>query len=134
MFPNTFNSSSDLSTPPCFNAKGKYLSNPTNTDSHWYRDVLYKQFLTPFHDGVLNRRQVSVCDRGYFPHDPETVGDRPSGHTSGSKMCSCVIGQGIETQSFPFVCTSHIVNPRKTFPFVCISHTIFVWKHLCKVT
>ena len=35
-----------------------------------------------------------------------------------------MIGRGIETQSFPFVCTSHTVNPRKTFPFICISHTV----------
>ena len=39
-------------------------------------------------------------------------------------MSSCAIGRGIESQSFPFVCTSHMVNPRKTFPFVCISHTV----------
>ena len=31
---------------------------------HWYSEVLYKRFLTPFRDGVLNRRQVSDCDRG----------------------------------------------------------------------
>ena len=34
--------------------------------------------LTPFRDGIWNRRQVSVCDRVSFPHDPEIVGDRPS--------------------------------------------------------
>src|SRR5215216_5631999 len=39
-------------------------------------------------------------------------------------MSSCAIGQGIKTQPFPFVCTSHTVNPGKTFPFVCISHTV----------
>ena len=32
--------------------------------------------LYPFRDGIWNRRQVSVGDRGSFPHDPETVGDR----------------------------------------------------------
>ena len=26
---------------------------------HWYIEVLYNQFLTPFRDGVRNRRQVS---------------------------------------------------------------------------
>ena len=48
---------------------------------HWYNDVLYKRFLTPFRDGIWNRRQVSVCDRVSFPHDPEIVGDRPSWDT-----------------------------------------------------
>ena len=57
-------------------------------------------------------------------NDLEIVGDRPSWDTGWGKIISCVIGQGIETQSFPFVCTSHTVNPRKTFPFVCISHTV----------
>ena len=32
--------------------------------------------LTPFRDGIWNRRVVSGGDRGSFPHDPETVGDR----------------------------------------------------------
>ena len=43
---------------------------------HWYVSVLNKRFLTPFRDGIWNRRQVSVGDRAPFPHDPETVGDR----------------------------------------------------------
>jgi len=34
--------------------------------------------LTPFRDDILNRRRVSVYDRGSFPHDPETVRDRTS--------------------------------------------------------
>ena len=32
--------------------------------------------LTPFRDDIWNRRQVSVGDRGSFPHEPETVADR----------------------------------------------------------
>jgi hypothetical protein len=44
---------------------------------HWYSEVLYTRFLTPFRDGILNRRQVSDCDRGSFLHDPETVGIGP---------------------------------------------------------
>ena len=32
--------------------------------------------LTPFRDDIWNRRQVSVGDRGSFPHDPETIGDK----------------------------------------------------------
>ena len=38
--------------------------------------MLYKRFLTPFRDGIWNRRLVSDGDRGTFQHDPETVGDR----------------------------------------------------------
>ena len=34
-------------------------------------------------------------------------------------MGSCAIGRGIETQSFPFICTSHTVNPRKNIS-VCM--------------
>ena len=38
---------------------------------HQCRDLLYKRFLTPFHDGVWNRRQVSVGDRGVLPTRPK---------------------------------------------------------------
>ena len=34
---------------------------------HWYALVLNKRFLTPFRDDILNRRQVSVGDRGVLP-------------------------------------------------------------------
>ena len=91
---------------------------------HWYALVLYKRFLTPFPDGIWNRRKVSVGDRGFLPPRSRTVGDRPSWHIGWVKMSSCVIEQGIETQLFPFICASQTVNPRKTFPFVCISHTV----------
>ena len=101
-----------------------HLGGHHDGEGHWYAPVLYKRFLTPFCDGIWNRRQVSVGDRGSFPHDPKIVGDRPSWHTGWGKMSSCAIGRGIETQPFPFVCTSHMVNPRKTFPFLCISHTV----------
>ena len=30
--------------------------------NHWYASVLYKQFKTPFHNGIWNRRLVSVGD------------------------------------------------------------------------
>ena len=42
---------------------------------HWYVSVLNKQFLTPFHDGIRNRRQVSVGDRG----GPSHMTQKPSG-------------------------------------------------------
>ena len=48
------------------------------TEKHWCASVLNKRFFTPFRDGIWNHRQVSVCDRVSFPHDPEIVGDRPS--------------------------------------------------------
>ena len=35
---------------------------------HWYSEVLYKRFLTPSRDGVLNRPLVSDCDRGGPSH------------------------------------------------------------------
>ena len=38
--------------------------------------MLYKRFLTLFRGSIWNRRQVSVGDRGSFPHDLEIVGDR----------------------------------------------------------
>ena len=72
-----------------------------------------------------------------FPHDPETVGDRASGHTRGAKRARVRSGEPSQTiilaQSFLFVCSSHIVNLRKMFPFISTSHTFFMWKHLCKV-
>ena len=53
--------------------------------NHWYASVLNKWFLTPFRDDIWNRRQVSVGDRGSFPHDPETIGDIPSWHIHSAK-------------------------------------------------
>jgi hypothetical protein len=37
---------------------------------HWYSEVLYTRFLTPFRDDIWNRRQVSVGDRGVLPTLP----------------------------------------------------------------
>src|SRR3990170_6325940 len=42
---------------------------------HWYSEVIYKRFLTPFRDGVLYRRLVSDCDRG----GPSHTTQKPSG-------------------------------------------------------
>ena len=36
-------------------------------NQHWYSEVLYKRFLTPFRDGVRNHHLVSDCDRGVLP-------------------------------------------------------------------
>ena len=84
--------------------------------SHQYNKLLNKRFLTPFRDGIWNRRQVSVCDRGVLPTRPRNCrGQALLGHRLGP----CATGRGIETQSFSQVCTSHTVNPRKTFLQVC---------------
>ena len=37
---------------------------------HWCASVLNKRFKTPFCDGIWNRRQVSVDDRGVLPTRP----------------------------------------------------------------
>ena len=64
---------------PLQNAKDKLtLVLIAAVTKHWYTSVLNKRFLTPFRDGIWNRRQVSVGDRRSFPLDPETVGDMPS--------------------------------------------------------
>ena len=47
----------------------------TKTENHWYASVLYKQFLTPFRDGIWNYRLVSDGDRG----DPFHTTQKPSG-------------------------------------------------------
>ena len=43
---------------------------------HWYASVLNKRFLTPFRDGIWNRLQVSVGDRG---GGPSHTTQKPSG-------------------------------------------------------
>ena len=37
---------------------------------HWYRNVLYKRFLSPFCDDILNCCQVSDCNMGVLPTRP----------------------------------------------------------------
>src|SRR3989337_2372452 len=60
---------------------------------HWYSEVLYKWFFTPFRDGVLNRRLVSDCNRGVLPTRPRNRrGYALLAHTLG-KMRSCAIGE-----------------------------------------
>ena len=50
--------------------KGFYFYDMQESLTHWCRDLLYKRFLTPFRDGVWNRCQVSVGDRGVLPTRP----------------------------------------------------------------
>src|SRR3989337_4109209 len=65
---------------------------------HWYSEVLYKRFLTPVRDDVLNRRLVSDCDRGVLPTRPRNRrGYALLAHTLG-KMRSCVTGECSNTE------------------------------------
>ena len=62
-------------------------------ESHWYASVLYKQFLTPFCDGIWNRRLVSDGDRG-----PSHTTQKPSG-----------IGS-LDAYSCPYITVTDISN------------------------
>ena len=60
-------------------------------------------------------------DRGSFPHDPETVGDRPSWDTGWGKMRSCATDERsnteirtVELKKYNY--TSEIVSGRKYIP------------------
>ena len=65
---------------------------------HWYASVLNKRFLTPFRDGIWNRRQVSVGDRGVLPTRPRNRrGYALLAHTLG-KMRSCATGEHSNTK------------------------------------
>ena len=105
---------------------------------HWCASVLYKRFLTPFCDGIWNRRQVSVGDRGVLPTWPRNRRGYALLAHMLSKMRSCATGERpntvihtvvlkntiIQTKSFPVVSTSHTVSPREKFMFVYTSHTV----------
>ena len=65
---------------------------------HWCASVLNKRFLTPFHDGIWNRRQVSVGDRGVLPTRPKNRrGYALLAHTFG-KMRSCATDEHSNTE------------------------------------
>jgi hypothetical protein len=91
------------------------------TNKHWYSEVLYKRFLTPFHDGVLNRRLVSDCDRGVLPTRPRNRrGYALLAHTLG-KMRSCATGERSNTVIRTVVLkkynyTGQIISGRKYIP------------------
>ena len=64
-----------------------------NICKHCYVSVLYKRFLTPFRDGIWNRRLVSDGDRGVLPTRPKnSQGYALLAHTL-SKMSSCATGE-----------------------------------------
>ena len=93
---------------------------------HWCASILNKRFFTPFRDGIWNRRQVSVGDRGVLTTRPRNrQGYALLAHTFG-KMRSCVTGEHSNTEIhtvelkkynytaklFPIASASHIVSPR----------------------
>ena len=74
---------------PWGHGRSLVISNHVNLVFHWCASVLNKRFLTPFRDGIWNRRQVSVGDRGVFPTRPRNRrGYALLAHTLG-KMRSC---------------------------------------------
>ena len=65
---------------------------------HWYASVLYKRFLTPFRNGIWNRRLVSDGDRGVLPTRPRNRrGYALLAHTFG-KMRSCATNERSNTE------------------------------------
>ena len=99
--------------------------------------MLYKRFLTPFPDGVRNRRQVSDGDRGSFPHDQKPSGICPPGTHARQNEVVCdrralkygnTYSRAKNTiaprKTFPFTGTSHTIFPVKSFAFLNVSHTV----------
>ena len=90
------------------NVDGKQQSFQKLSCVHWYASVLNKLFLIPFRDNIWNRRQVSVCDRVSFPHDPEIVGDWPSWDPGWGRVWS-----GEASKPIPF---RRYVHPTRWIP------------------
>src|SRR5215216_5768874 len=88
---------------------------------HWYIEVLYKRFLTPFRDGIWNRRLVSVGDRRVLPTRPRNRrGYALLAHMLG-KMSSCATGERpnteirtVELKKYNY--TGEIISGRKYIP------------------
>ena len=82
--------------------------------------MLYKHFLTPFRDGIWNRRLVSDADRGVLPTRPRNrQGYALLAHTFG-KMRSCATGERsnteIRTIELKIQLYDEIVSGRKYIP------------------
>ena len=82
--------------------------------------VLNKRFLTPFRNGIWNRHQVSVSDRGVLPTRPRNRrGYALLAHTLG-KMRSCATGERsnteIRTIELKIELYGEIVSGRKYIP------------------
>ena len=87
---------------------------------HWCASVLNKWFLTPFRDGIRNRRQVSVGDRGVLPTRPRNRrGYALLAHTLG-KMRSCATDEHSNTEIRTVVLKNNyigeIISGRKYIP------------------
>ena len=95
---------------------------------HWCRDVLYKRFLPPFCDGVLNYRLVS--DRGAFPHDPETVGIGPPATEAGAKWARVRSGEASKPNRFRSYVHPTGWIPEKHFRSY-VYHTQFLCGNVC---
>jgi len=68
-----------------------------NFYTHWYNEVLYKEFLTPFRNSMLNRHLVSDCDRRVLPTRPRNHrGYALLAHMLG-KMRSCATSERSNT-------------------------------------
>ena len=82
--------------------------------------------LTPFRDGIWNRRQVSVGDRGVLPTRPRNRRGYALLARRLGKMRTCATGErsntkirtvelkkyNYTTKLFPVTSTSHTVSPR----------------------
>ena len=95
---------------------------PTQPYYHWCASVINKRILTPFRDGIWNRRQVSVGDTGVLPTWPRN----PRGYAllAGTlgKMRTCVTGKRSNTE----ICTVELKKynyTAKLFPVASTSHT-----------
>jgi len=93
--------------------------------------VLNKRFFTPFRDGIWNRHQVSVGDRGVLPTRPRNHwGYALLAHTLG-KMRSCVTGEHSNTEMHTVVLkkynyTGKIISGRKYIPHSQSPLNVFV--------
>ena len=95
---------------------------------HRYASVLYKQFLTPFRNGIWNHRQVSVGDRGVLPTRPiNHRGYAFLAHTFG-KMRSRATGKRANTEIrtvqlkntiIQWNCFGSQVHPTQSVPAKC---------------
>ena len=92
--------------------------------------MLYKWFLTPFRDGIWNRHQVSVGDRGVLPTQPRNrQGYALLAHTFG-KMSSCATGERSNTEiriiELKIQLYGEIVSGRKDIPHSQSPLNVFV--------
>ena len=101
-----------------YGSKSSYEHHRANT--HWYASVLYKHFLTPFHEGIWNCCLVSDCDRGVLPTRPRNHwGYALLAHTLG-KMRSCATGERSNTVIRTVVRKNSIIQEKWFRMYNCI--------------